>query len=93
EKFLPRDAVLIADPEIMPVVDYASRVEKRLPGIRALALSEEDRLSDFDRLIRQSGGLPIFLAGVDPEYHAPEELGRRGELIPAGLFLEWKRQR
>lgn len=87
ERVLPSGAFLLADPDILPVVGYAQRVEGRLRGLTAAGLPLDRQASELARLV--AAGHPVFLAGIDPEYYAGTELGMAGEIESAGNFYRW----
>ena len=87
EAVLPKDAVLMVDPEIAAALDYARRVEGRLAGLRPVACSQEEQMARASLLAAE--GARIFLAGIDPAFYDVEGFGRMGVLIEHGRFYEW----
>ncbi len=88
EANLPENAFLLADPEILPVIAYAQRVEKRLLGLTAAGLDTTGQADQLLLLAR--AGRPIFLAGMDPAYYDGATLGQMGELEAVGNFYRWR---
>ncbi len=88
EEHVPEGSVILADPSILPVVDYAQRAEGRLRGVRVLSAALDDQMPHLVSFATE--GRRIFLAGIDPAYYDTESLGRMGELIPIGRLYEWR---
>jgi len=84
---LPPSLVFV-DPDILPVVIYAQRVEKRLLHIEALSVPPESQ-SEIAQQARNAGK-KVFLAGTNPRFYALNSLGEIGEIFPAGRMYEWK---
>lgn len=87
EALLPPDAFLLADPDVLPVVGYAQRVEGRLSGLTAATLANPRQTAELLRLA--AAGKPVFLAGVDPSFYDVAALGAIGSLDAVGNFYRW----
>ena len=87
ERTIPSGSVILADPETMPVLDYARRVEGRLNNILLLSADIDEQLPELMSLSLE--GRRIFLAGIDSRYYDAVALGKMGNIESSTGFFEW----